>query len=181
MIAFLDFETTGLKPSEGAEPIEVAVVVTDDAFCEIGAFESIIQPTRPAAEWDAVSEKMHAGNGLLNDLSAYPPSRAHVGQLLGGFLKQYAVGALHLAGNSVHFDRAFLGHYWPHLEALFHHRHVDVSALRMVGERVTTALQFAGDKPHRAMADVRRSIAEMHHWVAAIRGSQGLVGHEQAV
>lgn len=59
----------------------------------------------------------------------------------------------------------------PGALALFHHRMLDVSSLRLVGERVTTAPQLGGEKPHRAMADVRRSIAELKHWVAALRGA----------
>jgi len=172
MIAFLDVETTGLKPAEGAEPIEVAVVVTDDAFREAGCFESIIQPTRPMADWDPVCVKMHAANGLLNHLDAYPPPRHHVGQTLARFLGQYAAPLI-IAGRSPHFDMAFLEHHWPHIAALFSRHRIDVTAFQLVGERVTTAPQLARDKPHRAMADVRRSIAELQHWVAAIRGSEG--------
>jgi oligoribonuclease len=169
-LVFLDSETTGLDPAAGAEPIELAAVVTDDAFQEFGSLRRVICPVRPATQWDPVCVELHSKSGLGWEAIATGIQRDTAGRDLREFLYQFAPGGpLHLAGNSVHFDRSFLKHYFPDVEKMFHHRHLDVSSVRMLGERVTTAPQLGGDKPHRAMEDVRRSIAELRYWTAAIR------------
>jgi oligoribonuclease len=110
---------------------------------------------------------MHVRSGLAAAAVGRGSSRTLVGAGLANILP---LGhTLHLAGNSVHFDRGFLARYWPGIASLFHHRHLDVSSIRMLGERVTSAPQLAVEKPHRAMQDVRRSIAELRHWRDALR------------
>lgn len=165
---FLDLETTGLDPDAGAEPIEVAAVVTDEAFNELDSFELVTQPSL-AAVWDPEAAKMAEQSGLLTALeAAYLPGGLARATLAAFLTPHHATGPLHLAGNSVHFDRAFLKRYWPEVERLFHHRHLDVSTLRLVGERVTGAPGLSGAPAHRAMADVRRSIAELHYWISVL-------------
>ncbi|AGC43296.1 oligoribonuclease [Myxococcus stipitatus DSM 14675] len=169
-IAFLDFETTGLDPQRN-DPIEVACVVTDDRFRELGAFESLIR-LDSAAEWDAPALEMHKASGLYELACESEHDLDLVRFRLGVFLEPFfAAGPVNLGGNSVHFDRSFLRFFWPQLELKLHHRHLDVSSIRMLAERVCPgAPQLPGEKPHRAMADVRRSIAELHHWTAVLRG-----------
>ena len=169
LIVFLDFETTGLDPQRGAEPIELAAIVTDDNFRELGSFETLIEPHLAPSYWDAAAREMHDRSGLGWMARFCSSRREPVGLAFLHFLTGFNAETLHLAGNSIHFDRGFLKHYWPDLERLFHHRMIDVSSLRMVGERVTNAAPLQGEKPHRAMVDVRRSIAELHHWTRALR------------
>jgi oligoribonuclease len=169
-IAFLDFETTGLSPL-ACEPIEVAVVITDDAFTELDAFSALIYPERAPYQWEPAARAMHDASGLTTACIERGAPREFIGRALASFIGRHraAGGVLHLAGNSVHFDRSFLALYWPRIADMFHHRHLDVSSVRMLGERVTRAPQLGGDRPHRAMQDVRRSIAELKHWTAALR------------
>jgi oligoribonuclease len=165
-LVFLDFETTGLEVANGAEPIEVAAVVTDDAFRELDSFETLIVPS--FTSWDPTAYEMHQRSGLF-DLCRTGISRERAGAALALFLAPFASETLHLAGNSVHFDRSVLAHYWPDFERQLHHRHLDVSSVRMFGQRFTSAPPMPGPVPHRAMADVRRAIAELHYWHAALR------------
>lgn len=172
---FLDFETTGLDPRAGAEPIELACIVADDGFRELAQFERVILPNTHHDGWNPVSREMHRASGLLDAVWMSGRSRPLVAAEFAGFLEAWweeSDNVLHLAGNSVHFDRGFLDVYFPSVAGLFHHRHLDVSSVRMLAERVTTAPPLGGDKPHRAMADVRRSIAELKHWTAALRHAQ---------
>ena len=169
-LVFLDFETTGLDPVT-CEPIEVAAVVTNNAFEELDAFSALIQPGREPYLWEPAARAMHDASGLTTACIERGVPREFVGRALISFLsRHHAASVLHLAGNSVHFDRSFLVAYWPRVADMFHHRHLDVSSVRMLGERVTTARQLGGDRPHRAMQDVRRSIAELKHWTKALRG-----------
>jgi oligoribonuclease len=166
---FLDVETTGLDPDAGAEILEVAAVVTDGAFNELACFEAAVALSL-THQWDLAAHTMHTASGLLDACRREGLPLAVVGARLLSTLTQHreAAGTLHLAGNSVHFDRAFLKRYWPEVERLFHHRHLDVSTLRLVGERVTGAPGLSGAPTHRAMADVRRSIAELHYWISVL-------------
>lgn len=175
-LCFLDFETTGLDPRTGAEPIEVAALVTDDRLNELGRFESLIATARPVNEWDPFCWELHAKSGLLALLDQTGErnpvaARCRTGDKIADVLARVApAGApLHLAGNSVHFDRSFLRAYFPAVERRFHHRHLDVSAVRLAAEVFAPgAPALGGEKPHRAMADVLRSIEELRHWRAVL-------------
>lgn len=168
-LVFIDFETTGLDPINH-EPIEVAVVVTDDRFVEQAAFECLILPDSIPERWDAAAREMHERSGLASLAVVRGAKRHHVRAGLAAFLRRFAdAGLLHLAGNSVHFDRSFLAGHFPDVERMFHHRHLDVSSIRMLGERITTMPPLSGPKPHRAMQDVRASISELAYWTEAIR------------
>jgi oligoribonuclease len=177
LLVAIDFETTGLDPATGAEPIELAVVIMTDSFHQLSATEWLIKPSR-FARWDPEARAMHSAaraglpDGLAGLAVRWGRPISNVGNELDTWLQQFVPsGPLHLMGNSVHFDRGVLKHFCPGVERMFHHRMIDVSSLRMVGERVTGAPQLGGEKPHRAMADVRRSIAELKHWTAALRGT----------
>lgn len=167
-LCFLDFETTGLDP-DAHSPIEVAALVTDDRLNELGRFESLIVPS-PWGLWDAVAREMHERSGLKTIAEAHGQRVEFVALQLSEFLSKSVPASipLHLAGNSVHFDRGFLRRYFSVLERRFHHRHLDVSSLRLAAEVFTDAPPLGGEKPHRAMADVLHSIAELRHWRAAL-------------
>jgi oligoribonuclease len=176
-LVFLDLETTG-KDCRLHEILEVACVVTDDSFRELDSFEVLLRA--PAMHesmggglrnWTREARDMHERSGLLMACSQRGISESDAEVLLRYFLKPHkAAGDLHLAGNSVHFDRGFLKKHWPQIEEMFHHRHLDVSSLRMLGERLTDVPKLdLGNKPHRAMSDVRHSIVEMWHWAQALK------------
>jgi oligoribonuclease len=171
-LCFLDFETTGLDPTRH-EPIEVAAVVTDDRLNELGRFESLIVPEQVSWwTWDKPALEMHHQSGLLDLCLERGPALEFVGDELFTFLASTvpASAQIHLAGNSVHFDRSFLRAYFPEIERRFHHRHLDVSSVRIAAEVFAPdAPGLSGEKPHRAMADVLRSIQELRHWRRALR------------
>lgn len=170
-LCFLDFETTGLD-SARHEPIEVAAVVTDDRLNELGRFESLIVPNLAPSYWDAPAREMHERSGLGWAARSKGVRRDGVAVLLDHFLTSTVpTGApLHLAGNSVHFDRGFLRAYFPAVEQQFHHRQLDVSSLRIAASVFAPdAAPLQGTSPHRAMQDVLRSIQELHHWREALR------------
>lgn len=171
-LCFIDFETTGLDPARH-EPIEVAAVVTDDRLNELGRFESLINTEQITSDWDEPAFAMHQKSGLLDLVLASRNHRDDVSAVLAAFIGANvpSFAPLHLAGNSVHFDRGFLRAYFPAIEQRFHHRHLDVSSLRTAADIfVPDAAPFGGEKPHRAMADNLRCIQELHHWRAALRG-----------
>jgi oligoribonuclease len=69
-----------------------------------------------------------------------------------------------LCGNSIHQDRRFIRRYMPALDARLHYRMVDVSTIKELGRRWypdEVAVMPAKNDSHRALDDIRESIAEL--------------------
>ncbi len=166
---FLDLETTGLDPYAD-HILELAFVVTDDAFNELGRFESVVVPPQlDLLKMRSVVYDMHTRSGLVDQIvkaGGFPDGLARAAKNVEGrairVLWDIVEGTDHkrliLSGNTVHFDRSFLETQMPALEACFYHRHADVSAARTVlGAK---ALVPADQVAHRALADCEMSLAE---------------------
>lgn len=167
---FLDFETTGLDERNCA-PIEVAVIVTDERLQELGSCESLIRPL-DCCTWEDAARELHERSGLAALAERDSSSLATLQRGFSSFLSRFASPgvSLHLAGNSVHFDRRFLAHYFPDVERMLHHRHLDVSSIRMLAEAAGHPPR-TGDahRQHRAMADVRASLEDARHFLGVLR------------
>lgn len=98
----LDFETTGLDPTEH-EPTQVAALLLDDSLRELAAFATLIRPQRP----ETVTEEALAiqGRTLEDFIHAMEPPQAF------GLLADY-VGTLSeppvVVGHNIGFDLDFL-------------------------------------------------------------------------
>lgn len=177
---FLDLETTGLDPAH-CRIAEVACALTKDDFEPYAWFRGVCNiDTDPDAGpargngfaiWEPVAWRMHNGNGLLEDIrTAYGPvyspgSTCPVGEDLFRFLaERLGNRQANLAGNSIHFDRSFILRAWPRVAWFLTHRHLDVSSLRLAG-MAQGRPKFEGEPAHRALADVRASLAELHYWL----------------
>src|SRR5207247_2516225 len=69
-----------------------------------------------------------------------------------------------LCGNSIGTDRRFLAEQLPEIDAYLHYRSIDVSSLKELARRwYPDALASAPKKlgGHRAMDDIRESVAEL--------------------
>ena len=67
-----------------------------------------------------------------------------------------------LCGNSVHQDKRFLYNEMPRLVDWLHYRIIDVSTVKELAKRWYPELEeFAKQERHRAMEDIRESIAEL--------------------
>jgi oligoribonuclease len=76
-----------------------------------------------------------------------------------------------LAGNSIHQDRRFLRRYMQRVDAHLHYRNVDVSTVKELGRRwypEAFAAAPAKASMHRAMDDIRESIAELRYYRASM-------------
>ena len=80
------------------------------------------------------------------------------------FVEQYcAAQTAPLCGNSVWQDRRFLVRQMPALNAYLHYRIVDVSTVKELARRWRPQLLdgFKKKNAHRALDDIRESIAEL--------------------
>lgn len=171
---WLDLETTGLLgdgPS-GPQPgdlygdgqvLEWAAVLCEDDrdgdFAEVAAYTAVIKPERPLVMSDFV-RAMHTRNGLLADVDRATATVADADAFLAGICEELGAKprTISLAGNSVHFDAAWIRVWMPQFAAYLSHRVFDVSTL--IRAMQTWGSGFARvDPAHRALDDVRQSIA----------------------
>lgn len=162
---WLDLETLGLDPD--TDPIiEYAFQITDKDLNTLATGGSIVQcPYLESAlqQTDAFVIHMHTKNGLLAALREGAGDTGHNAyQIICDTVMAYTwdLGKPVFAGSTVHFDRTFLACQWSMpVEKLFHHRHYDVSSLKL--ERCDTlGREFAKGNAHRAMDDIVESLAQ---------------------
>lgn len=166
-LVWIDLEMTGLDP-EREVIVELAVIVTDGELehVEEGPDLVIGQPPELLDRMASVVAEMHSSSGLTAEILASDVTVAQAEAEALNFVKRWVPKArgAPLAGNSVHADRAFLRRHMPELEAHLHYRNVDVSTIKELGRRwypQELAAAPAKDGGHRALADIRESIAEL--------------------
>jgi len=109
-------------------------------------------------------------------------ARAHVKYTPDGttVIDPNPLRATPLAGNTISFDRSFFRAHMPEFDRLFSYRSLDVTALNEIALRMfpnvhLTRPQGATGAVHRAMADVRNSLAQFHHYVTHMMVRDDLV------
>lgn len=170
---WVDCEMTGLALERDAL-VEVAVLVTDSELTVLGeGLDVVIAPPASALEtMDPFVREMHTKSGLLAELSAGTSLQAAQEQVLT-YVRQWVPEPRKapLAGNSVGTDRAFLVRDMPELEAWLHYRIIDVSSVKELSRRWYPRAYYnapAKAGGHRALADVRESIAELRYYREAV-------------
>jgi oligoribonuclease len=166
-LIWVDLEMTGLEP-ETDVILEAVVVVTNAELEELAVSETFVihQPDSVLDSMNAWCVEQHGKSGLTRASRASHLSTDAVQEALLAFVAQHAkAGEAPLCGNSVHQDRAFLKRHMPELEAFFHYRNVDVSTLKELVRRWYPAIpRFEKPETHRALDDVRASLAELRHY-----------------
>ena len=167
-LIWIDLEMTGLD-TMADEIIEIATVVTDNSLTEI-AVGPEIAVSQPRAIMDAMDEwntRQHGESGLTQRVVESTVTMAVAEQRTLEFLRQHvAPGVSPMCGNSICQDRRFLARLMPELEAFFHYRNLDVSSLKILAERwrPEVAAGFNKESRHRALDDIRDSIAELAYY-----------------
>jgi oligoribonuclease len=172
-IIWIDCEMTGLSLTNDAL-IEVAALVTDYELNQLGdGIDLVIKPPAEALEqMDDFVRDMHTSSGLLDELAA-GISMADAEQQVLAYVREWAPDASKapLGGNTVGTDRGFLARDMPELESHLHYRIIDVSSIKELALRWYPRAFFASPKKaggHRALADIRESIAELRYYREAV-------------
>ncbi len=172
-IVWIDCEMTGLSLEHDAL-IEVAALVTDFELTQLDeGIDVVIAPPPAALEQmgDFVRE-MHTASGLLDELAS-GVSMDEAEKLVLGHIRAWVPepGKAPLGGNTVGTDRNFLARDMPELESHLHYRIIDVSSIKELSRRWYPRAFFNAPTKsggHRALADIRESIAELRYYREAV-------------
>lgn len=165
---------TGLEPSRHTI-VEIATLVTDDDLAVVAEGPDLVvhaDGTQLDAMDDVVRE-MHSASGLLGEIESSSLTLEEAGRRTLEFIKTHVPhpNTVPLCGNSVGTDRRFLAAQLPDIENWLHYRSIDVSTVKELARRwYPDALASAPPKKtaHRALGDIRESVAELAYYRRAI-------------
>ncbi len=174
MLAWMDLEMTGLDPARHVI-VEIATLLTDDALNLVAEGPDIVvhADLTQLAQMDDFVRSMHEHSGLLAAIQASEASLADAGRETLDFLRAHIAEprTVPLCGNSIGTDRRFLAASLPEVEGFLHYRSIDVSSVKELCRRwYPDILAKAPLKTgaHRALDDIRESIAELAYYRSTI-------------
>ncbi|OFS13976.1 oligoribonuclease [Kytococcus sp. HMSC28H12] len=155
--------------------VEIAALVTDFELNVLGeGVQVVIRPEDLGVleELNPVVRRMHTDSGLLEEIE-HGVSAAEAERLVMEYVRTWVpeAGKAPLAGNSIATDRRFIAAEMPELDAFLHYRLIDVSSIKELSRRWYPRAWFnAPEKAggHRALADIRESIAELAYYREAV-------------
>ena len=166
-LVWIDLEMSGLDPNT-CHILEIATLVTDGDLRVIAEGPELVvhQPDEVLDEMDDWCTEHHAGSGLSAAVRASTVSLADAEAQTVAFLAEHAAPGLSpLCGNSVGHDRRFIIEYMPRLDSFLHYRIIDVSTIKELSKRWSPDLAAPPKmESHRALDDIRESIAELHFY-----------------
>jgi oligoribonuclease len=173
LIVWVDCEMTGLSLLND-ELIEIAVIITDGQLNEIDpGIDLVIKPSdKSLTQMIDVVKEMHTTSGLLAELPEGIDLQTAEAEVMK-YVKQHVPEARKapLAGSSVYVDRGFIARDLPSFDQHLHYRLIDVSSIKELTKRWYPKVYFASPEKtgnHRALADIKESIAELRYFREAI-------------
>ncbi|BBN06503.1 oligoribonuclease [Marchantia polymorpha subsp. ruderalis] len=172
-LVWIDLEMTGLD-LERDRILEIACIITD------GKLETIIegpdliihQTEKALVEMNEWCQEHHTASGLVEGVRKSTITEQKAEEQVLDFVNQHvSPGKAYIAGNSVYVDLQFIRKYMPKLAGIFSHIVVDVSSVRALCVRwYPQDAERAPEKKknHRALDDIKESIAELKYMKAAI-------------
>jgi len=174
LLVWIDCEMTGLDLSRDLL-IEVAVVVTGADLVPVDSGLDVVikVPDEALDGMVDVVRDMHDKSGLTAAVRTATTTLEQAEEQVLAYVREHVKepGKAPLCGNSVGTDRGFLLRDMPTLEDYLHYRIVDVSSVKELARRWYPRAYFnSPDKNgnHRALADIRESIAELRYYREAI-------------
>lgn len=164
-LIWIDLEMTGLD-TEADTIIEIATIVTDRHLNELAAGPELAigQPQNVMEGMDDWNTRQHSESGLTGRVLQSNVTMRQAELQTLDFLSQWVdAGVSPMSGNSICQDRRFLAREMPELERYFHYRNLDVSTLKILAQQWApdVAAGFSKESSHRALSDIRDSIAEL--------------------
>ena len=167
-LIWIDLEMTGLDTSAD-QIIEIATIVTDTHLNELaeGPVIAVRQTQETMDGMDEWNTRQHGKSGLTARVLDSAHGLQDAEETTIRFLQDFVTaGASPMCGNSICQDRRFLARQMPALEEYFHYRNLDVSTLKILANNWApdVAKGFNKESSHRALSDIRDSIAELAYY-----------------
>jgi len=177
-LTWIDLETTGFEPGTSAPGdhaiLELGIVITEADLTVVASRSWVVwQPPSVLARMDDHVRKMHTASGLLDEVAAIHLSDdkwindkcvCNVDDVAGEallFLRNHVDPRTSpLCGSSVWFDHGFLIRDMPYVRGHLHYRMIDVSTIKELARRWCPGLEPAKKLAHRALPDLRETLAE---------------------
>jgi oligoribonuclease len=160
-------EMTGLDP-ESCVVLEIATIITDPQLKVLAESQAIAvrQSEEVLNKMDTWNWSHHSKSGLIERVKKSPYNLATAEEITLNFIKGYTEnGKNPLCGNSISQDRRFLIKYMPKIDAWLNYRIIDVSSIKELAYRWYPKLpKFQKKENHRALDDIRESIAELMYY-----------------
>jgi len=170
VLVWMDLEMTGLDHMSDVI-VEIATIITDDDLNIVAEGPDLVihQPDDVLNKMNEVVMKMHTDSGLLEQISSSTLTLEEAGRQTLEFIKEHCpdAGTVPLCGNSIGTDRRFLARYLPEIENYLHYRSVDVSSIKELVRRwypEANARRPWKPNSHRALDDIKESVAELQHY-----------------
>lgn len=172
-IVWIDCEMTGLD-FVNDKLVEIACIITDAELNEIGDGLNIVitVPQEDLDNMDPFVVDMHTKSGLLPEIP-HGVSLEDAEHQLFEYITTHIPEAKKapLAGSSIHVDRIFISRDMPRVDSYLHYRIIDVSSFKEIVRRWYPRTYFASPGKtgnHRALGDIRDSIAELRYYREAV-------------
>ena len=169
-LLWMDLEMSGLDP-ERERILEVAAIFTTGDLDPVADGPDLVIHQSPEilGAMDAWNVEHHTKSGLVAKVAASILDEVTAEDQLLAFVDAHLPANARpvLAGNSIHQDRRFIRRYLPRLDRRLHYRMVDVSTVKELVRRWYPAIaerRPAKAEAHRALDDVRESIAELRYY-----------------
>ncbi len=169
-LVWLDLEMTGLDVTRHVI-VEIAALVTDGNLepLDDGIDLIVHQPPSALAEMDDFVRAMHTRSGLIPEIEASSLGLVEAGARAIDYIRAHVpdAGTAPMCGNSIGVDRRFLDHQLPELDQFLHYRSIDVSSFKELCRRWYPDVyrkRPSKAETHRALADVRESVAELRYY-----------------
>lgn len=164
-LIWIDLEMTGLNTNSDSI-IEIATIVTDINLNELaeGPVIAVRQSKLTMDAMDDWNTRQHGESGLTERVLKSSVAAADAERITLEFLRAWVdIGKSPMCGNSICQDRRFLAREMPQLESFFHYRNMDVTTLKILAQQWApeVASGFSKESSHRALSDIRDSIAEL--------------------
>ena len=165
-LVWMDLEMSGLHP-ETDQILEIATIITDFELnvIEQGPELVIYQEQNVIDSMDKWNTEHHEASGLIKKVQMSQTSLLDAEDATLNFIKTHVPEDKGiLAGNSIWQDRRFIHKYMPKLDKYLNYRMLDVSSIKLAVQAWYKAEAFAKSQKHRALDDIKESIAELQHY-----------------
>ena len=162
---------SGLLPEQD-RILEAAAIVTSFRLDELEHYETPVkQSSDVLAGMNAWCRQHHGASGLTARVSQ-GITEAQLDEALCNLADRFfQANPVILAGNSIAQDRRFVDRWLPRFAQRLHYRMLDVSSFKLVYANLFD-VPFTKENNHRALEDIRESIAELRYYIGAIDPSR---------